>query len=938
MQKKGLALILSLTMILSMVPMTAFGVDFTDIPNNWSTVALEKAVSNGLLKGDNGKIRAEDNLTRAEMATIVNRAFNTVEKTSLAKFSDVSQGKWYYEEMAKAVQMQTFEGSGNKLNPDQNITREEAFVVLARAFKIEEKESIALDGFSDKNMISDWAIEDIAALVSAGYVVGSNGQINPKSNISRAEFAQVMDNLVKTYIARAGEYTTDLNGNVMVNVSGVTLKGMTITGDLIIGDGVGDGEVIIDDTTVTGRVLVRGGGEDSIKIIGDSSIKFLIIAKIKGKVRIFSEKGVVIGEVIIDGKDDVILEGDFNSVLLLSSDLTVFANNTKIKSVLVTGARSKIIVDKDSSIDKILVVANDVKIEGKGKVKEVFANGDNIVVTVIGTKVIAGKNTEGVMAGDKEVLPSKTETVIEEVSTPPSGGGGGGSGGTVITTTGVTLNQTTLTLTAGGATGTLVETVAPANATNKAVAWSSSNEAVATVANGVVTPIAAGTATITVTTVDGSFTATSQVTVQAAADTIINIAAIPGVVTPVRGETPVTTITETAQYTGTVAWTPADATFGASTVYTATITLTAKAGFTLTGVTADYFTVAGTTATNPADSGVVTARFPITEAATIAVTGVSLDQATLTLTAGGATGTLVETVSPANATNKAVTWSSSNELIATVANGVVTPIAAGTATITVTTVDGGLAATSQVTVQAATIALESIAITTPATKLIYTVGEPLDIAGMVVTGTYSDTSSKVETITTANVTGFNSSAPVASQTLTVTVGGKTTTYAISIVQWPVEIKDVTVNYESISGLTIVNINIKAEFISQVNLVLVYGVQATLQPNGSQWRAVVPAGTTTTDLQGEIIVQKNVPLIKTASAYRGLAGDTYITVIMLPGITATSVTANGFELTYNTTENWWEYYSITMTAGTKLVITVTDALGQIDQRTITVIQL
>lgn len=105
-------------------------------------------------------------------------------------------------------------------------------------------------------------------------------------------------------------------------------------------------------------------------------------------------------------------------------------------------------------------------------------------------------------------------------------------------------------------------------------------------------------------------------------DTVINIAAIPGVTAPVTGATPVTTITETAQYTGTVSWSPAVSNmFVSNTVYTATITLTAKAGFTLTGVTADFFTVAGTTSdTNPANSGVVTAVFPATTAKLSAVT------------------------------------------------------------------------------------------------------------------------------------------------------------------------------------------------------------------------------------------------------------------------------------------------------------------------------
>ncbi|MBC2727058.1 InlB B-repeat-containing protein [Desulfosporosinus sp.] len=76
--------------------------------------------------------------------------------------------------------------------------------------------------------------------------------------------------------------------------------------------------------------------------------------------------------------------------------------------------------------------------------------------------------------------------------------------------------------------------------------------------------------------------------------------------------------------------------------------------------------------------------------------------------------------------------------------------------------------------------LVSIEITIPATKTAYYVGDELDISGMVVTGTYSDNSTKEETITYANVSGFDSSAVAANQTLTVTVGGKTITYTIAV--------------------------------------------------------------------------------------------------------------------------------------------------------------
>ena len=83
--------------------------------------------------------------------------------------------------------------------------------------------------------------------------------------------------------------------------------------------------------------------------------------------------------------------------------------------------------------------------------------------------------------------------------------------------------------------------------------------------------------------------------------------------------------------------------------------------------------------------------------AKVPVTGVTLDKTSLSLTVGGE-ATLTATVAPENATNKTVTWASSDEAVATVENGKVTAMAVGTATITVTTEDGGKTASCTVTV------------------------------------------------------------------------------------------------------------------------------------------------------------------------------------------------------------------------------------------------
>ena len=98
-------------------------------------------------------------------------------------------------------------------------------------------------------------------------------------------------------------------------------------------------------------------------------------------------------------------------------------------------------------------------------------------------------------------------------------------------------------------------------------------------------------------------------------DIVINIPSIQGVIVPVTGEIPVEVVSETAQYTGSVTWSPAvNDVFLGSIKYTAVITLTPKSGFTLDGVASNFFTVQGAEkVSNSANSGTVTAEFPETD-------------------------------------------------------------------------------------------------------------------------------------------------------------------------------------------------------------------------------------------------------------------------------------------------------------------------------------
>ena len=322
-----------------------------------------------------------------------------------------------------------------------------------------------------------------------------------------------------------------------------------------------------------------------------------------------------------------------------------------------------------------------------------------------------------------------------------------------IKVTGVKLNKSETNLLVSG-NETLTATVLPEDATNQNVTWKSDKPEIATVdANGKVTAVKVGEATITVTTEDGGKTATCKVTVS---ETSV---AVTGV-TLNKTETSIF-VGGSETLTATVA--PADATnqkvtWKSDKPEIATVDANGK----VTGVKAGEATITVTT-----EDGGKTATCKVTvKAAAVAVTGVTLNKATLSLIAG-ASETLTATVAPADATNKKVTWKSSNAAVASVdANGKVTGVKAGEATITVTTEDGGKTATCKVTVKpnlVSEITLAALAIYVGESKAVTATVKPDDATNKALTWTSSD-----ETVATVDNTGKVTGKKIGTATITAT--------------------------------------------------------------------------------------------------------------------------------------------------------------------------
>ena len=179
--------------------------------------------------------------------------------------------------------------------------------------------------------------------------------------------------------------------------------------------------------------------------------------------------------------------------------------------------------------------------------------------------------------------------------------------------------------------------------------------------------------------------------------------------------------------------------------------------------------------TGMVNSGIMSEIYAITVSTIISVTGVSFNDSYITLAKDDSI-TLIAMVTPENATNKALIWTSSNNDVATVNNGIVAAISTGETTITVTTEDGSYIAECIVTVKPIPV---SISITKQPHKTQYTIGEELDITNLEVTVTYSDKSTEIVTITTAHISGFDSTT-IGDKTVTITFGGKTVTFIVTV--------------------------------------------------------------------------------------------------------------------------------------------------------------
>lgn len=435
MTKKCIAILTALFITVSLI-MPVFA-QISDISDNWAKAEIIKWTEEGIINGyPDGTFRPQKSITRAEFVAIVGRVFKYID-TSKKAFDDVSKDKWYAADISKAFAAGIITGDNSTtFRPDAPISRQEAALILYRAFNLKVKNPKASESFSDSAEIPNWSRDAISALFENGYVTGRPGnKFAPKANITRAEAVKMIDNIVEKLINEPGTFTGEINGNLVVNTADVVLKDMVINGDLYLAHGIGEGSVTLDGVTVKGRTVVMGGGENSI-ILNNTSLQGLIIIKQDGKIRVVAKGDTSVASVVLNSGaklqteeltgegfgeveiievpagESIVLDGDFEKVVVAAADIEINVTGGKVENFeIAPEAEGAEIQIAGSATINTLTAKAAVEVKGTGKITTANIEAENVTIEPKPAKVVLGENVESAKIGGETVTES-TPTVI----------------------------------------------------------------------------------------------------------------------------------------------------------------------------------------------------------------------------------------------------------------------------------------------------------------------------------------------------------------------------------------------------------------------------------------------------------------------------------------------------------------------------------------------
>jgi hypothetical protein len=433
MKTRILSLALAVLLLAACAP-AAFAADpgYSDVPaNHWAYDVIETwSGGYGVLEGDgNGHFFPSNGIKLGEFAAILSRSFGYTDRSA----ADVTPA-WADEYVEKAMAAGVL---SNAASVDANVTisREEAIRYIALAYAVTPVSGET--SFADNALIGAAYKPYVKALQQAGYIQGRTGNLfAPQEAYTRAEAMKVLANSTSEITDTSVEGKT-YAASLIVRKAGVTIKNTTVKGNLIVGQGVGDGDVTLDNVKVEGKLVAYGGGSNSIRITGGSQIRYTVSNKTSGEAVNFRiEDGSSVTALEVYPGSSAKISGKVTEVQVDVDATIEIAPDAVIESMVVEGDNVRIRVEKNGVVEVITVNGETGEITVSGVVEKITINGDKVSVT--------GNGKVG------NVTVEEGKTVVEEGKTVTVGT----TGTKVTNNTGVSIQTGTGTVITPGATGT----------------------------------------------------------------------------------------------------------------------------------------------------------------------------------------------------------------------------------------------------------------------------------------------------------------------------------------------------------------------------------------------------------------------------------------------------------------------------------------------------
>lgn len=343
------------------------GIIAKDLTGHWAQASVQKWLSSGLIQGyPDHTFRPNAEITRAEFVSLINHLFGFTAQSKEA-YTDVPADSWFANAFSIAREAGYYTGyPGNAAKPGEPLTRQDAAVLLARAFEFSGNEAASTLNYPDQEHIGVYAREAVRAL--SGYFQGyPNGTLRPEEPITRAEIVTLIDKLVSAYYPAAGTYTAGkIQGSAVVNHGGVVLKDAVIQGNLYLAPGIGDGEVTLDHVTVQGTTFIEGGGAHTV-IVKDSDLGSVLVNRRDGQVHVQLAGTTHIGQLAANspskldaGDSSSIDSAEFNQPVQLS-----LGAGASIASLTVNPSAAGTAITGTGSIKQAVIQGSGVTLNGK---------------------------------------------------------------------------------------------------------------------------------------------------------------------------------------------------------------------------------------------------------------------------------------------------------------------------------------------------------------------------------------------------------------------------------------------------------------------------------------------------------------------------------------------------------------------------------------------